>query len=124
MVVVIPVLRIGDIMNAIKRLSLPTGPPRADGDVLLKWKSCHMMRHRQVDCVGQEEFSFGDAWVPELHRASADGLDLDEAARRGGLSYGTTERSQDVGECVRRSFVLNGVHPRSWARPSCLCHIV
>lgn len=62
-------------------------------------------------------FGFGDAWVLELHRDSAEGLDLDDASRRCGIYYGTSERSKDVGEFVRRSFVLNGAHPRSWARP-------
>ncbi len=62
-------------------------------------------------------FSFGDAWVLELHRDSAVGLDPDDASRRCGIYYGTSERSKDVGEFVRRSFILHGAHPRSWARP-------
>lgn len=61
-------------------------------------------------------FGFGDAWVLELHRDSADGLDTEDASRRCGIYYGTSERSRDVGEFVRRSFLLHGAHRNSWAR--------
>lgn len=62
-------------------------------------------------------FSFGDAWVLELHRDSANGLDQDDASRRCGIYYGTSERSRDVGEFVRRSYRFHGANERSWARP-------
>lgn len=64
-----------------------------------------------------DNFGLGDAWVLELHRDSAHGLDADDASRRCGIYYGTSESSRDVGEFVRRSFLLNGAHRNSWARP-------
>ena len=62
-------------------------------------------------------YSFGDAWVLELHRDSADGLDLDDASRRCGIYYGISERSKNVGEFVRRSLIKHGAHHKSWVRP-------
>lgn len=64
-----------------------------------------------------ERFSFGDAWVIELHRDSANGLDLDDASRRCGIYYGTSESSKDVGNFVRLSLMANGANSKSWARP-------
>jgi len=64
-----------------------------------------------------KNFGFGDAWVLELHRDSAGGLDFDDASRRCGIYYGTSESSKDIGNFVRRSFILNSAHPNSWARP-------
>lgn len=64
-----------------------------------------------------ERFSFGDAWVIELHRDSADGLDLDDASRRCGIYYGTSESSKDVGNFVRLSLMAHGANSKSWARP-------
>ncbi|MBD1995217.1 N-acetylmuramoyl-L-alanine amidase [Leptolyngbya sp. FACHB-541] len=71
---------------------------------------------RSIQWVNRN-FSFGDAWVLELHRDSASGLDLDDASRRCGIYYGTSESSKDIGNFVRSSFILNGTHPNSWARP-------
>lgn len=72
--------------------------------------------HESIPWVNSN-FSFGDAWALELHRDSASGLDQDDASRRCGIYYGTSESSRDVGEFVRRSFLLNGTHRNSWARP-------
>lgn len=63
-----------------------------------------------------QNFGFGDAWVLELHRDSADGLSFDDASRRCGIYYGTSESSKDIGNFVRDSFIRNGAHPKSWAR--------
>ncbi|MBD2089285.1 N-acetylmuramoyl-L-alanine amidase [Microcoleus sp. FACHB-1515] len=62
-------------------------------------------------------FGFGDAWVLEVHRDSASGLSSDDASRRCGIYYGTSESSKDVGKFVRNAYILNGAHPNSWARP-------
>ena len=61
-------------------------------------------------------FGFGDAWVLEIHRDSAEGLSPDDASNRCGVYYGTSESSKDVGEFIKEAFVRRGAHAKSWAR--------
>jgi N-acetylmuramoyl-L-alanine amidase len=68
-----------------------------------------------------KRFSFGDAWVLEIHRDSADGLDNDDASRRCGIYSGPSESSLEVGAFVKESYLRHGAHPKSWARPDTEC---
>jgi peptidoglycan hydrolase-like protein with peptidoglycan-binding domain len=63
-----------------------------------------------------ERFGFGDAWVLEIHRDSASGLDPDDASLRCGIYYGTSEGSRQVGEFMRGAYIRHGAHSKSWAR--------
>lgn len=63
-----------------------------------------------------KRFKFGEAWVIEVHRDSADNLDPDDASRRCGIYTGTSSRSIEVGTFVRQSFLRHGAHSKSWNR--------
>lgn len=63
-----------------------------------------------------DKFDFGDAWVIEIHRDSADGLSADDASRRCGVYTGTSDSSQKVGEFIREGFIRFGMHDKSWTR--------
>ncbi len=62
-------------------------------------------------------YGFGDAWVIEVHRDSASGLSNDDASRRCGCYYGTSQGSRLIGEFVRESMKGHGAHSNTWARP-------
>jgi N-acetylmuramoyl-L-alanine amidase len=64
-----------------------------------------------------ERFGFGDAWVLEVHRDSASGLDPEDASLRCGVYYGTSESSKDIGEFLKAAYIRHGAHAKSWARP-------
>ena len=64
-----------------------------------------------------ENFNFGDAWVIEIHRDSANGLALDDASRRCGIYYGTSEGSKEIGNFVCSSLISHGAHTKTWAHP-------
>lgn len=67
-------------------------------------------------------FSFGDAWVIEVHRDSASGLDPEDASCRCGVYSGPSESARAVGQFLRRAFVAKGAHANSWARPDTDSH--
>lgn len=62
------------------------------------------------------QYDFHEAWVLEIHRDSAPGLNLDDASRRCGVYYGNSPNSKKVGAFVRNAFLGNGAHPNSWSR--------
>lgn len=72
--------------------------------------------HESIPWVNNR-FGFGDAWVLEIHRDSADGLNAEDASTRLGVYHGPSESSREVGQFLRERFVRAGSHANSWARP-------
>ena len=64
-----------------------------------------------------KRFNYGDAWILEIHRDSATGLDMDDASKRCGIYYGVSNESKKVGEFIRQSFISHDAHKHSWCRP-------
>lgn len=77
-------------------------PHGDDTDVTISWVN--------------QRYSFGSAWVIEVHRDSASGLSEDDASRRCGVYTGTSSRSIAVGEFIRQSYLRHGAHAHSWNR--------
>jgi N-acetylmuramoyl-L-alanine amidase len=77
-------------------------PHSQDTDVTIPWVN--------------QRYRFGDAWVLEIHRDSASGLDLDDASRRCGVYTGTSSRSIQVGAFIRQAFLRHGAHSNTWSR--------
>jgi len=64
-----------------------------------------------------ERYAFGQAWVIEIHRDSATGLDFKDASSRFGVYYGDSEGSKAIGTFLRDAFKTHGANEKTWARP-------
>lgn len=69
----------------------------------------------------QPEFSFGKAWVIEIHRDSANGLTMEDASKRCGVYYGNSEQSKAVGEFMRDALKKHGANGKTWAKKHTEC---
>jgi N-acetylmuramoyl-L-alanine amidase len=71
-----------------------------------------------------QRYQWGDAWVIEIHRDSADGVDFTEASNRCGVyGFGAYDNqpedadSMDIARFMRDVLVREGASDSSWARP-------
>ena len=94
-----------DRMAALLRargVSVIIAPHEDDTDVTITWVN--------------NRYDFGEAWVIEVHRDSASGLDPDDASRRCGIYTGTSTRSIEVGAFIRQALQRHGANNKTWSR--------
>jgi hypothetical protein len=65
------------------------------------------------------QFGFGDAWAIEIHRDSAESVNTgsDRAKKTLGVYYGDSQNSKLIGQFIQQTFLREGAHSLSWARP-------
>ncbi len=85
-----------------RSVKVVVAPHADDTDVTIGWVN--------------RKFSFGEAWVLDVHRDSASGLSEDDASRRCGVYTGVSSRSIEVGEFLRQAYLRHGANGKSWNR--------
>lgn len=86
----------------LRGVNVVIAPHKDDTDVTISWIN--------------QRYRFGNAWVIEVHRDSASGLEMQDASLRCGIYTGTSSTSMEVGAFIRQSLLRHGAHSKTWSR--------